>query len=945
MSWLKPNATDARLITYVGEQMPDVLNLARMLAPALRVEPRLLRNARLAWLADSDAGLEAALWQCPLIASRSARGVTFKPGVARLLADELAADPAQFVMTLELLDANTAHWPARERLEQSLRLDARDPDVAADSMREKFRQVLREIMQTQAPEQRGDIARWAKGALPDIVDADASLPEADWLAQFAAATLGDTNGVLARQLRNGAPMPGWLAENTPKAVGDYRLALRWRPGVLECLQPDQSPHIVTLSTPFPAPLFLRCEDSGDEGRWELAWPDRRIPLATDCSRLLIQSLHGRAYRLSLNGTSQPTIKDEVLRKPADRLLLSYAKQDMARAREIAAGLNSAGLSVDLVMNLELAEYPPDADDGTRIIHLWTRSAQREWRRLAKKTDIPSQPRLMLRIEEVEQSPIDEAGTPGQVTTTPDWHALDWLDWKREVSSHRGAKGFARQLKNWLQRLGEQAPSDVPGGEMAEAGTYRVTSRLNIRTGPGTQYDKLPEGPLERGAGVELVEKNGPWWRVLAPDGTDDEEIIKGWVLSAYLEPVETESETADMLDVLTVRSVLVCDHGGRLDLTRGDRPLTDRDLLGAAIVGCPNSGPGVHPCTNVLEVEGGLFDVMTADGDRYVLASVTGITNGIPPDRVLFRVQTPVLTKVRRPRVLQAQSADDSPAANNEVNVQSLLEELDDLATSPERRLAIGDELAELSDPRPGVDLNPNGLPDIDWVEIPEGPFLDGEEKVTRKLPAFHIARYPITNAQYQAFIDGGGYDEAAPWWKGLAKRIESPESPSWGQPNRPRETISWYEAVAYCRWLSDRHGYEIRLPTEEEWEKAARGADGREYPWGDEYRPGYANINEKSSKAGPTYLEQTTAVGLYPHGASPYGIEEMAGNVWEWCGKEYDNPENTDPGGGLPRALRGGSWSSYPEYARASYRYWYYPDFRYHFVGFRVLCSSPISR
>ena len=99
--------------------------------------------------------------------------------------------------------------------------------------------------------------------------------------------------------------------------------------------------------------------------------------------------------------------------------------------------------------------------------------------------------------------------------------------------------------------------------------------------------------------------------------------------------------------------------------------------------------------------------------------------------------------------------------------------------------------MAALGDPRPGVGLDANGLPDIDWIEVPEGDFLFGEKKEREFSSAFRIARYPVTNAQFQAFIDGGGYREDR-WWKGLAERVEAPAYTSWSQPNRPRETGSW---------------------------------------------------------------------------------------------------------------------------------------------------------
>jgi formylglycine-generating enzyme required for sulfatase activity len=303
--------------------------------------------------------------------------------------------------------------------------------------------------------------------------------------------------------------------------------------------------------------------------------------------------------------------------------------------------------------------------------------------------------------------------------------------------------------------------------------------------------------------------------------------------------------------------------------------------------------------------------------------------------------------------------------------IQALLDEINDPATEPTRRLAIGDELDKLGDPRRGVGLDANGLPDIDWVEIPGGVFIyqNGEK---RELPTYWISRYPITNRQFQAFIDAGGYQKpsakrgkARQWldklnkltgqtqtesvladlWKGLQQ--PQPAKSTWPQGNRPRTNVDWYEAVAFTRWLSAVFGLPaktIHLPFEMEWEKAARGEHGLIYPWGNEYQSGFANIDEKSGNAGKWYLEQTTAVGLYPHGCSPYGVEDMAGTVWEWCLNDYKNPHAMEAGtSGDARVLRGGSWFLYLDLARAVSRDWYNPDYRSYLRGFRVLSSVPI--
>ncbi|MBA3534362.1 MAG: SUMF1/EgtB/PvdO family nonheme iron enzyme [Ardenticatenales bacterium] len=153
---------------------------------------------------------------------------------------------------------------------------------------------------------------------------------------------------------------------------------------------------------------------------------------------------------------------------------------------------------------------------------------------------------------------------------------------------------------------------------------------------------------------------------------------------------------------------------------------------------------------------------------------------------------------------------------------------------------------------------------------------------------------------------------------------------------NHPVVGVNWYEALAFCRWLSAKVSYEVRLPSEEAWEKAARGGrdgfESRPYPWGNEYVSGYANIDEVASKVSPYYLQQTSAVGMYPQGASAGGIYDLSGNVWEWTLTKVNEAH----------VLRGGSWSLDPRDARASSRGGDLPGYRGDFRGFRVACVVP---
>jgi len=168
-----------------------------------------------------------------------------------------------------------------------------------------------------------------------------------------------------------------------------------------------------------------------------------------------------------------------------------------------------------------------------------------------------------------------------------------------------------------------------------------------------------------------------------------------------------------------------------------------------------------------------------------------------------------------------------------------------------------------------------------------------------------------------------------------------------------------WYEAVAFCRWLQEQianrtwqvwlngqvkacrvepQNVTIRLPSEAEWEKAARGTDGRRFPWGPEADPNRANYDH-------TGIGTTSAVGCFPGGASPYGVEDLSGNVWERCATKWEDDYRDYKGdnsleGHAIRVLRGGSFASGHRYVRCGARFVYNPDFRYRDIGFRVVAT-----
>ena len=266
---------------------------------------------------------------------------------------------------------------------------------------------------------------------------------------------------------------------------------------------------------------------------------------------------------------------------------------------------------------------------------------------------------------------------------------------------------------------------------------------------------------------------------------------------------------------------------------------------------------------------------------------------------------------------------------------ERLLEKLH-LDLTHQQREQIGQRLSEIGDPRPGVGLK-NGLPDIVWLPVAGGEITLADNAETFPVAPFHISKYLVTWMQYRAFLEADDGHRNAAWRHGLAQGQPEPGKQYRQQLNCPADNVSWYDAIAFCRWLSNRLAYEVRLPTESEWQQAATGGDAeREFPWGPEWNSNVANTTESG-------LSRSIAVGFYPQGAAPGGALDMSGNLWEWCLNEHDNPERLDVSRDAERVVRGGSWYFTRDFARASYRSWARPDGRLNDFGFRVVCSSPI--
>ena len=266
-----------------------------------------------------------------------------------------------------------------------------------------------------------------------------------------------------------------------------------------------------------------------------------------------------------------------------------------------------------------------------------------------------------------------------------------------------------------------------------------------------------------------------------------------------------------------------------------------------------------------------------------------------------------------------------------------LAEEINERSTTHERRAYIGDFLARTGDSRPGVGLREDGLPDIVWIDVPPGEItLAGDLGPFPVVPCL-ISKYTVTWVQYRAFLEAeDGYQNSA-WWEQLARSEQLGEQYRRAD-NHPAENVSWFDAVAYCRWLTARIGYEVRLPTEWEWQQAAtQGDDNNEFPWG--HWPSSVNeLSDTYANTAESGLNRTIAVGMYGEGAAPFDVCDLSGNVWEWCLNEFENPQRIEIGGENPRTVRGGSFFYKREFARTNHRDRDLPVWRNLGHGFRLL-------
>jgi formylglycine-generating enzyme required for sulfatase activity/energy-coupling factor transporter ATP-binding protein EcfA2 len=530
-----------------------------------------------------------------------------------------------------------------------------------------------------------------------------------------------------------------------------------------------------------------------------------------------------------------------------------------------------------------------------------------------------------------------------------------------------------QAQKWLRNLGQR------GGVLQELGNIRGSSEVEIQFAHQTFQEYLASQAVRNASAEEhprRVHRLLDRWN----DTRWNEVFLLYAATCADASPMvqhllQQQQPAADML----AGSVLA-EAGSVKDGAMQTKTLTRMTHLALA-------DTTIAPA-EALKALHTLDEIQGADGQHTLLDAI-------------FRAHHRAV-RIRSIELLARMEPNRPAPAPLDGTVQETLRRLLRDETDVGLRLAAGFALARC-DPHDEGD-GKGWLPDM--VEIPAGPFRMGstyedeqalkweKPQHTRDLPRYWISKTPVTNAQWRRFVAAGGYTNRRYWsragwhWRrcgwepegniyttfhliailalgplfdrvvGVLRRRPPFEHPwattwldttDWNGNNQPVVGVSFYEAEAYCRWLSEASGHPFVLPSEEEWEKAARGPNGRTWPWGNTWHAQHCNSAESG-------IGRTSPVGSYPAGASLYGVQDMAGNVWEWCRTRYKHNYPGRPVGGNDRlinllavwtralAIRGGSWYNSQNDVRGAYRLFNLdPRYRFVFNGIRLASHSPL--
>ncbi len=388
-------------------------------------------------------------------------------------------------------------------------------------------------------------------------------------------------------------------------------------------------------------------------------------------------------------------------------------------------------------------------------------------------------------------------------------------------------------------------------------------------------------------------------------------------------------------------NILLDEQGNAYLADFGIARVLNSTLTASSIIGTPS----------FMSPEQGMGQPLDGRSDLYSLGIVLfELLTGSEP----FSADTPVgllLKHINDPLPsLRARRPELSPGIEAVVQKAAAKQPGDRYATASDMANALAATLSATPLRPPSIKRLSRKAPPLlpapfEWKEVPggRGMMATDESNVALSIPAqtYWMAKYPVTNAQYAVFIEAGGYITRR-WWTAHGWQTRLTEAwtqprywtdATWNGADQPVVGVSWFEAVAFCQWLSERTSEKIILPTEAQWQYAAQGDDGRAYPWGNAWDAGRCN-----NAVDGTGIGRTTPVRQYEgKGDSRFGVADMAGNVWEWCLTAYETGRN-DLDGLDARVLRGGSWvSTYADNFRCDCRVRNLPASGYNLRGFRL--------
>jgi hypothetical protein len=366
-----PHADDEKFIDALASRA-GLYQLAQILALAVRVEPLLLRNARLHFLPASDTELETEFWwSSELIYTRNVQAAVMRSGIARALCNALLTESPERLQDAKKLIADvTRHWPETDRIEQDMRWAVLEDDTVA--LRQNIQRILKTLSLRREDSAKRELTRWIKGALPALVNPEQAGTEVRWLYQYVSAALGSPGNWLAG-MTIAEPLPESLIRALP-LVEKQALGLRLHPGVLEILKPDGYLPTIEILLPLPTAVLLSF-DGKAKPRWENVWIGRIIKDLPDTNQIVLQTLNGDRFKINIERVQSSESAEVPIPKPATRVVLAYMPDGVEQARMIARYLSEQGIEVDMTDDRESAQT---VLSECRLVRLWTKQSAEYW---------------------------------------------------------------------------------------------------------------------------------------------------------------------------------------------------------------------------------------------------------------------------------------------------------------------------------------------------------------------------------------------------------------------------------------------------------------------------------------------------------------------------------------------------------------------------------------